>query len=168
MHRKHVRFWPKADVGALSFYEKPLRGRIEQKRMMLDVPCRSGPSKTWIKLKNRRSCRNSRYCGEGDKVATGFFFFLFGADGAEKAYQLVMNAFEPAIALAKNQVVAYAGISAAYGMVSRRSESHEYAKRGLAELAEMRRLASNVDRNRVFPPEALDQMEQHLRSLLAW
>jgi len=55
---------------------------------------------------------------------------LFGADGAEKAYQLVMNAFEPAIALAKNQVVAYAGISAAYGMASRRSESHEYAKRG--------------------------------------
>src|SRR5262249_46809237 len=57
------------------------------------------------------------------------------ADNAKKAYQLVMNAFEPAIALAKNQVVAYAGISAAYGMVSRRSESHEYAKRGLAELA---------------------------------
>jgi hypothetical protein len=93
---------------------------------------------------------------------------LNDADGAEKAYQLVMNAFEPAIALAKNQVVAYAGISAAYGMVSRRSESHEYAKRGLAELAEMRRLASNADRNRAFPPEALDQMEQHLRSLLAW
>jgi hypothetical protein len=93
---------------------------------------------------------------------------LNDADGAEKAYQLVMNAFEPAIALAKNQVVAYAGISAAYGMVSRRSESHEYAKRGLAELAEMRRLAPNVDRNRVFPPESLDQMEQHLRSLLAW
>jgi hypothetical protein len=93
---------------------------------------------------------------------------LNDADGAEKAYQLVMNAFEPAIALAKNQVVAYAGISAAYGMVSRRSESHEYAKRGLAELAEMRRLAPKVDRNRVLPPEALDQMEQHLRSLLAW
>jgi hypothetical protein len=93
---------------------------------------------------------------------------LNDADGAEKAYQLVMNAFEPAIALAKNQVVAYAGISAAYGMVSRRSESHEYAKRGLAELAEIRRLAPKVDRNRVLPPEALDQMEQHLRSLLAW
>jgi hypothetical protein len=25
--------------------------------------------------------RGRRYCGEGDKVATGFFFFLFGADG---------------------------------------------------------------------------------------
>jgi hypothetical protein len=89
-------------------------------------------------------------------------------ENAKKAYQLAMNAFEPAIALAKNQVVAYAGISAAYGMVSKRSESHEYAKRGLAELAEMRRTAPNVDLNRVFPPEALDQMEQHLRSLLAW
>jgi hypothetical protein len=89
-------------------------------------------------------------------------------DNARKAYQLAINAFEPAIALAKNQVVAYAGISAAYGMISKRSESHEYAKRGLAELAEMRRLAPNVDLNRVFPPEALDQMEQHLRSLLAW
>jgi tetratricopeptide (TPR) repeat protein len=88
-------------------------------------------------------------------------------ENARKAYQTAMNAFEPAIALAKNQVVAYAGISAAYGMVSKRSESHEYAKRGLAELAEMRRTAPN-DLNRVFPPEALDQMEQHLRSLLAW
>jgi hypothetical protein len=88
-------------------------------------------------------------------------------ENARIAYQLAMNAFEPAIALAKNQVVAYAGISAAYGMVSKRSESHEYAKRGLAELAEMRGTAPN-DRNRVFPPEALDQMEQHLRSLLAW
>jgi hypothetical protein len=90
------------------------------------------------------------------------------SDNAKKAYQLVMNAFKPAIALAKNQVVAYAGISAAYGMVSRRSESHEYAKRGLAELAEMRRLAPNADLNRVFPPEAIERMEQHLRSLLAW
>jgi hypothetical protein len=89
------------------------------------------------------------------------------AENARKAYQLAMNAFEPAIALAKNQVVAYAGISAAYGMVSKRSESHEYAKRGLAELAEMRLTAPN-DLNRVFTPEALDQMEQHLRSLLAW
>jgi len=89
------------------------------------------------------------------------------SENARKAYQLAMNAFEPAIALAKNQVVAYAGISAAYGMVSKRSESHEYAKRGLAELAEMRGTAPN-DLNRVFPPEALDQMEQHLRSLLAW
>jgi hypothetical protein len=88
-------------------------------------------------------------------------------ENARKAYQLAMNAFEPAIALAKNQVVAYAGISAAYGMVSKRSESHEYAKRGLAELAEMRLTAPN-DLNRVFTPEALDQMEQHLRSLLAW
>ena len=88
-------------------------------------------------------------------------------ENARQAYQLAMNAFERAIALTKNQVVAYAGISAAYGMVSKRSESHEYAKRGLAELAEMRRAAPN-GLNRVFPPEALDQMEQHLRSLLAW
>jgi hypothetical protein len=88
-------------------------------------------------------------------------------ENARKAYQLAMSAFEPAIVLAKNQVVAYAGISAAYGMVSKRSESHDYAKRGLAELAEMRRTAPN-DLNRVFPPEAMDQMEQHLRGLLAW
>jgi len=88
-------------------------------------------------------------------------------EGAGKAYQLVMNTFEPAVALAKNQVVAYVGISAAYGMVSKRSESHEYAKRGLAELAEMRRLGPNFH-NQVLPPEALDQMEQHLRNLLAW
>jgi hypothetical protein len=73
-------------------------------------------------------------------------------DAAGKAYPLAMNTFKPAIALAKNQVVAYAGISTAYGMIGKRSESHEYAKRGLAELAEMRRLAPNVDLNRVFPP----------------
>jgi hypothetical protein len=53
-------------------------------------------------------------------------------------------------------------------MISRRSESHEYAKRGLAELAEMRRLGPNFDPNQALPSEALDQMERYLQNILAW
>ena len=79
-----------------------------------------------------------------------------------------MNTFEAAIALAKNQVTAYAGISTVYGMISRRSESHEYAKRGLAELAEMRRLGRNFHPNQDLTSEALDQMERYLQNILAW
>ena len=87
---------------------------------------------------------------------------------AREPYRVAMNTFEAAIALAKNQVTAYAGISTVYGMISRRSESHEYAKRGLAELAEMRRLGPNFDPNQALPSEALDQMERYLQNILAW
>src|SRR5262249_44430104 len=89
-------------------------------------------------------------------------------DGAREFYQVAMSTFQPAIALAKSQVVAYAGISAAYGMISKRSESHEYAKRGLAELAELRSANPQSPINRVFPAEAMDQMERYLRDILAW
>lgn len=87
---------------------------------------------------------------------------------AREPYRVAMNTFEAAIALAKNQVTAYAGISTVYGMISRRSESHEYAKRGLAELAEMRRLGRNFHPNQALPSEALDQMERYLQNILAW
>ena len=85
---------------------------------------------------------------------------------AREPYRVAMNTFEAAIALAKNQVTAYAGISTVYGMISRRSESHEYAKRGLAELAEMRRLDRNFHPNQALPSEALDQMERYRKTSL--
>ena len=109
-------------------------------------------------------------CLAGNQAITSLAKTLETNDtnNAREPYRVAMNTFEAAIALAKNQVVAYAGISTAYGMISRRSESHEYAKRGLAQLAEMRRLGPNFNPNQVLPPEALDQMERHLRNLLAW
>jgi hypothetical protein len=74
-------------------------------------------------------------------------------------------AFESAIAMAKDQIVAYEGLSAIYGMSGDRAKCHDYAKRGLAELAAgtpfMRSVMSGV-----IPPEALGEMEQRLRQFL--
>jgi hypothetical protein len=89
-------------------------------------------------------------------------------DAAKTAYRLAHNTFEPAIALAKNQIVAYAGLSAAYGMVGKRAECHDYAKRGLVELAEMRRLDPPFHMSAVFPADILDQMERQLRGCLEY
>ena len=79
-------------------------------------------------------------------------------DAARAAYLLVHNTFEPAIALAKNQIAAYVGLSAAYGMVGKREECHDYAKRGLIELAETRR---SIHGSTVFTPEIFDQVESN-------
>jgi hypothetical protein len=86
---------------------------------------------------------------------------------AARAFGLVNDTFEPAIALAKNQVVAYAGLSAAYGMVGQRSSSHDFAERGLIELAEMRRFDHLFRQSQVIPADATDQLEAQLRGLLA-
>jgi hypothetical protein len=92
-------------------------------------------------------------------------------EAATTAFALVNDTFEPAIALAKNQIVAYAGLSAAWGMLGKRAECHDYAKRGLAELAAMRQHIhrSNVPIHEMIdglPADALDQMERHLRGCL--
>ena len=84
-------------------------------------------------------------------------------DTAITLYRLVHNTFEPAIALAKNQVVAYAGLAAAYGLVGKRAECQDYAKRGLVELAEMR---GYLRGSTVFTADVLDQMERQLRGFL--
>jgi hypothetical protein len=87
-------------------------------------------------------------------------------DAATKAYGLAHDTFETSIALAKNQIVAYAGRSTAFGLIGKRAECHEYASRGLVELAEMRRLDPPFHMSAVFPADALDQMERQLRGLL--
>lgn len=87
-------------------------------------------------------------------------------DAASKAYGLAHDTFETAIALARNQIIAYAGRSTAFGLIGKRAECHEFASLGLVELAEMRRLDPPFHMSAVIPSDALDQMERQLRSLL--
>jgi hypothetical protein len=91
-------------------------------------------------------------------------------DAAKKALMVAVDTFEPAVALAKNQIAAYAGMSAVCGLVGKSSESHDWAKRGLAELAEMRaemrRLNLSGHESAFIHPDGLDQMERQLRSYL--
>jgi hypothetical protein len=74
----------------------------------------------------------------------------------------VLEAFEAAIALAKNQIAAYVGMAALYGLVGKSAESHDYAQRGLVELEEMRRdpAAQALRYSAIFPADILDQAER--------
>jgi hypothetical protein len=72
--------------------------------------------------------------------------------------------FESAIAMTKRQIEAYEGLSIIYAMSGDRAKCHDYAKRGLAELAEIARL--NLKTSDLIPPGAFDEMEQRLRQYL--
>ena len=91
-------------------------------------------------------------------------------DAATKAMMLAGDTFEAAIALAKNQIVAYAGLAAIYSMAGKTDKAQSYAKLGLPELEEMRRgpLGRSLRDGSctVFPADMLDQAEQQLRTYL--
>ena len=90
-------------------------------------------------------------------------------DAATKALMLAGDTFEAAIALAKNQVAAYAGLAATYGLIGKRAESCNYAECGLAELEKLRRDAGAqaLPESTVLPSDILDEAERQLRSHLA-
>ena len=54
-------------------------------------------------------------------------------EAATKTLMLAGDAFEAAIALAKNQIAAYIGLATIYGLVGKATEAHKYARLGLAE-----------------------------------
>jgi hypothetical protein len=89
-------------------------------------------------------------------------------EAAGKLAALAANLFEPAIALTNGQIGGYNGLAALCALVGKRAESHDYARRGLAELEEMRRdpAAQAMSKSTVFPPDIDDQAEQILRSYL--
>ena len=91
-------------------------------------------------------------------------------DAAHKAMMLAGDAFKAAIALAKNQISAYAGLAAIYSIVGKTAEAQRYATLGLSELKETRRgplgRALRDGSCTVFPADMLDQAEQQLRSYL--
>jgi hypothetical protein len=89
-------------------------------------------------------------------------------EAATKALMLAADTFEAAIVLAKNQIAAYAGMAAIYGLVSKKAESHNYAKLGLSELEKMRRepAAQALRDSTVFPADILDQIERQLHTYL--
>ena len=84
------------------------------------------------------------------------------------ACTVARDTFEAAIALAKNQIAGYIGMARLYGLVGKTAQSHDWAKRGLLELEEMRRsqTAKALRDSTIFPPDMLDQVELQLRSYL--
>jgi hypothetical protein len=106
-------------------------------------------------------------CQLGNKARVSFAQALQAkADPKDAARDATLAeiAFESAIAMAKDQIVAYEGLSVVYGMAGNRAKCHDYAKRGLAELADAKLMRSMM--SRVIPPEAFDEMEQRLRQYL--
>jgi hypothetical protein len=106
-------------------------------------------------------------CQLGNKARVSLAETLKAKAAPDKAASdatLAEIAFESAIAMLKDQIVAYEGLSAIYGMSGDRAKCHDYAKRGLAELAETASLHPKM--SGVIPPEAFDEMEQRLRQYL--
>jgi hypothetical protein len=91
-------------------------------------------------------------------------------DKVVKALMLCGDCFEAAIAFERKQVAGYIGLAHAYATIGKRDKSHEYAKRGLSLLAEVRddlgskMIASGA--SRIIPPDIDDQMEHQLRTYL--
>jgi hypothetical protein len=92
-------------------------------------------------------------------------------DAATTALMVAIDTFEAAVTLAKNQIVGYIGMAQVYGLVGKRLQCHDWAKRGLTELEKMRREFAELgiqpfQGSDLIPPDALDQMERQLRSCL--
>jgi len=90
-------------------------------------------------------------------------------DAAHKALMLAGDTFEAAIALAKNQIAAYGGLAAVYGLIGKSAESRNYATLGLSELEKMRKdpiAPARRDSRSILPPDILDQAERQLRTYL--
>ena len=99
-------------------------------------------------------------------------------NAALKALLLAGDTFETAIALAKNQIVAYVGLATAYAMVNKQAECRDWAQRGLVELVEMRKEFQEIDARQKAPVggyksaypaafiDGLYQLERQLRGCL--
>ncbi len=89
-------------------------------------------------------------------------------DAAGEIMFSAANAFESAIALAKNQIAAYAGLAELYRLDGDITKSHYYAQGGLVELEEMQRHSSAqaLPKSALFPADITDQMERLLCSYL--
>jgi|SRR5665213_436917 len=89
-------------------------------------------------------------------------------DSAAKALALASDTFEAAIALVQNQIAAYTGLAAVYGLVGKIAESQKYAKLGLLELDKIRAnlVAVSLRYRTAFPAGMLDQAEKKLRTYL--
>ncbi len=89
----------------------------------------------------------------------------------EKAQKIgfsATNLFEPAIALAHNQIAGYIGMATIYGLFGIVEKCQDYARRCLLVLeSEKQGAAAQAMRDStVFPPDILDQAEQQLRGYL--
>lgn len=95
----------------------------------------------------------------------------FDRNQIEKAKKIGLSAtnlFEPALALAHNQIAGYIGMATIYALCGVVEKSQDYARRGLLVLeAEKRGEAAQAMRHStVLPSDLLDKAEQQLRGFL--
>ena len=79
-----------------------------------------------------------------------------------------INLFGPAIVMSKDQIAGYIGMAAIYELLGVKAQCHEYAKRGLLEVQNIRQSAAGqaVRDGAAFPPDMLDQAERELQGYL--
>jgi hypothetical protein len=114
-------------------------------------------------------------CEKGNQIIASLEKALL-AGKLDEAAEMASRAeclFEPAIALAKNQFMAYVSLAHLNGRAGKRQECHDWAERGLVELQEMRSDFAQMgikpfQGSTVIPPDTLDQMEKYLRGLLEY
>jgi len=79
-----------------------------------------------------------------------------------------INLFGSAIAMSKDQIASYIGMAAIYELLGVKAQCHEYAKRGLLEVQNVRQSAAGqaMRDSSAFPPDMLDQAERELHGYL--
>lgn|SRR5579872_3642150 len=79
-----------------------------------------------------------------------------------------INLFGSAIAMSKDQIAGYIGMAAIYELLGVKAQCHEYAKRGLLEVQNVRQSAAGqaMRDSSAFPPDMLDQAERELHGYL--
>jgi hypothetical protein len=91
-------------------------------------------------------------------------------DKIVNALMLCGDCFEAAIAFERTQVGACIGLAQAYAIIGNIVKSHEWAKMGLALLAEVRDYQGSKviarGESSIFPPNIFDQMGRQLRTYL--
>lgn len=79
-----------------------------------------------------------------------------------------INLFGPAIVMSKDQIAGYRGMAAVYELLGVKAQCHEYAKRGLLEVQNVRQNAAGqaMRDGGAFTPDMLDQAERELHGYL--
>jgi hypothetical protein len=137
------------DVGLVSSYK-----RLGRRGLFADAP-------TVI-----RAQISQILCLAGNRTLENFLRAIASKNlkAANEAFNLLDDLYELAVALANNPA-ALVGLAMTHGALGNREKCHDYAKRGLAYVAELRQ-AGAIVRSTVFPPDMLDQMERQLREFL--
>jgi hypothetical protein len=89
-------------------------------------------------------------------------------ENAQKIGLAATDLFEPAIAMSRNQIVAYIGMATVYGLLGVKMRGQEFAKRGLLQLEKTRQTAAEraIRSSTVFAADMYERLAQQLHGYL--